>query len=512
MPTPVYTYKRPGTTVISSPPQTFQPASVLGNTILVLARFAKGPRYPTLTDASGAAAQFGNPSAASGTGFDGALMLSKMALQRNPTAFQPPTYLICRVGVAPASVAVMDGSAGTCFTLTGEGAYAGTAGANLAYSITVVSGAVTNIAFYDTSSGTPVLLQQFIAGRNDLSSNQSIVREINGQNPLYSLTGALNPGIVQAAIGTSVNLPVAVTTPAAFSAGSPNDGANATATDATIAGLLNESLKFNVQYITAAFDAATVAPAIQAHQTAALVALQWRFAALGPQLYTTYSSLATTYVASIASQQVAVMKHDAYLTANPVTNSPLVVPGYIFAGAWLALKASGPTQETTTRQVVVGFSNILTAPGKTGALSSTEQDALAVDSGGFGGIVGTPTPDGILINHALTTAAYNFNGGINAFSEVNAVNVDNAYNRMLVDAAAPLIGRVYKKLADQQAAILRQVNNSAAPLDSAGTINGYTHQLSRDPQTGNTLVGATYGLPVGTNYIQYQSGGIQVQG
>lgn len=516
MTTPVFTYQRPGVTVVpSAPAQTIAPSTLAGNTVVVLGRFPQGPRFPTLVDAVGASSVFGAASSTNSTYYDGPLSVSKMALQRNPTSYQAITYLILRVGVTPATVQVLDGSSAVCFTLSGEGAYAGTNGLNLAYSVTLSGPAVAAISIFDTSSGSPVLLQQFVAGRNNLQSNQSIVNEINGANPTFSITGAATGAIVSAVVGASSSLPAAVNSPVNFT-GSPLDGAAATASDSTIGTLLNQSLKYNAQFIVPLFDAASIASTIQTHQSAAQAALQWRFAYMGPQIGTSYSSLSSNYFSAAAtpSSQVSLVAHDAYLTSNPVTGLPLVVPGYIFAAAACALKASGPVQETTTKQYVIGFSNIQTAPGKTGPLTVDEQNALAIPAGSAnnGQIVTSVDPSSgqIQINHALTTAPYNLNGVINAFSEVNAQTVDNTYNSMLVNQSQQLIGRVYKSASSQRSAVLTAVNTGASALDSSGAINGYVHTVARDPETGLLTVGATYGLPVGTNYIEYQSGGVQL--
>ena len=292
-----YVYQKPGPTLVSVTPTIAQTPVALGATIVVLAKFPQGPRVPTLCNAATAYAWFGQPTAAASSGYYGPLALQKMDQQINQVSNLPCTYLICRVGAACATATIVDGSSAVCLTLTAVGKYAGTLGANLAYTITLNVGntAVATFNIFDTTSGTPVLLQQFIQGRDNLTSNQAIVDTINGGNVEINQFGP-SPAIVQAAIGVSTNVPAAVTTATTFSGGSPNDGGAATYSDATIAPLLQQSLQWQAQFIAPLFDGASIyTSAIAAHQLAAIARLQWRFAYLGPERSTTFSSMAGSY-------------------------------------------------------------------------------------------------------------------------------------------------------------------------------------------------------------------------
>lgn len=507
MPIPAYTYAPPGITVVANGAlNTMQGNSPL-KTILMLGTAPTGPDYPTLCSASDALALYGNPSSYTTVGYDLPLAIRLASIQRQPGVNNGVQFLVCRAGVTRASIALSTTS-GSGITVQGIGPYAGSKGANLAVNVQVTSGNVTAITVYDiTSVSAPVIKQQFVHGSNaNLSSLQLIANTINGANRLN------NPNsIIQvSAVGTQPLIATAVGAVGAVALGSTyvqqltggTDGLGATASDATIANLLQQSLWAYADYIYAGFDYTAIAPTILAHINNALLQNQFRKAILGPAAGVQFGTMSGgTYTTANSSDRIVCIGHDSLYATNPVTGNSTILDGFYGAAAFAGLKATGPTQETCTKFALAGFSGVATPfdlVAGTNYLSQAQLNTLA--SSGLLVFEQTLADGALRVRDAITTAPYAFtggsngvNGGVNVFSQFSARDIDDAWSNAMVQALTPMLGRVFPSTSLLQQAFTLACTQQAAALGS--TIVDYSISVQLDPNTLQPLVVGNYTMP-----------------
>lgn len=500
-----YTYAAPGVQVIAGAPPTPAPPNINGATVLILGRAPKGPRNLVFVTAAEAPAVFGDEGgnilsgSYGSTGFDIPTAIRVANDQINPSGNVPLNFLVGRVGVAPATYVVKDRTVGTpipCFTLYGEGPYAGTAGANLAVAISLDgSFNITTFDIMDISAGTsfPVLLQRYNSIANDLSSNAAIVATINAANPVH-LAGS----IVSATIASgSPTTPAAITSPAVFATGSPNDGKAAAWSDATVAPLLADSLNFAVDWIYTGFDAAVACSAIQANQDLAVDKNDYRRWVCGPKRGTTFTSLSTTYVnAILASERVSLVAHDACLVNNPTTGQTTPMDGWILAAAVLGIKAKGPTNDAGINAPLIGIVGIVPASDNNGqALTAAQLALLALPTGSTSNsgqvVCAFDTKDNAIeVLDMLTTAPYLVNGGENIFRQLFATHINDSFNDAMAAGGAPFVGRSATSVSQLQQNLVGGASVQVARL--AGTIENVQLTAQTDPSTGQPTLSGTY--------------------
>lgn len=490
------TYGPPSISLVSQGSQTLLIGGLPTKTVLLLGTAPKGPLNPVLVSPGQLAAMYGDATTPSTTGFTIPLMGLIAAAQRQPASNSPYNFLVCRVGVTPATIAVPDqtGSPKVAFNLYGIGPYSGSAGnyittAGLNVQITVVSTVVTQILIL---SGTTVL-QTFNGAQYDLTTNQKIVAAINGANPLS------NPAsVIQATFGAIAALPASdptalapkqTTTNLQLTAGA--DGLGTGQGDATVAAQLAASLNFNVDYIVAGFDANLVASTISTHLTAAAGVNQFRKAILGPKLGITFAVLAASYN-NMNSSRVVCIGHDGAYATNPATGGQIILDGYYLAAAYCGLKATGPTEETGTGFAIAGFNGLALPSDKTAPLAQADLNTLG--AAGFLVFEQRPTSALLTIRDAITTAPYSAtanSNAVNPFSQFNVQDIDDAVSAALVAAVSPFKGRPPDLLARQITQIQAACISGLGRLGT--TINGVNSVVvTIDPATLIYTVNVSY--------------------
>jgi hypothetical protein len=332
---------------------------------------------------------------------------------------------------------------------------------------------------------------------------------INGANPLnnpasIAQVGSLNNTVSLQA--TTVSTPGAILLNTnqyvqRLSGGSDGLGCTpANDSNGTIPALLSNSLWTYADYMYAGFDAATIAPALLTHITAALAQNQYRKCILGPQAGTSYGSLSSSYFTAYQSDRIVLIGHDALYGISPVTGKTTIFDGFYAAAAFAGLKACGPTQETCTKYPITGFTGVAIPQdlvGSTGFMSQSQLNALAT----AGCLVFEQTmADNLLrVRDAITTAPYAFtggsngvNGGINVFSQFCARDVDDAWSGAMVRALTPMMGRVFPTVAMLQQSFTAACTAQAAALGSA--IGDYNFQVTLNPSTYQPTVVGNYTL------------------
>ena len=502
------TYAAPGVQVIQSAPPTIPPPNIGAEVVMILGRAPKGPRHLVYCTAAQAQNLFGSDGGNlltggfQATGYDIPTAIRLISIQRNPSGNSPINFLVGRVGVAPASLVVKDRTPVTplpCFTLYGEGQYAGTYGANLAVGITLDgSNNVILLDIMDISAGvgSPVLLQRFNSISSNLTSNASIVAAINSANPINQ------PASIVSAIiaGGTPTTPAGLVTPTAFSGGAPNDGKAATWADGTVAGLLAESLSYPLDWLWAGFDAALCASNIQANQELALANNNVYYrTVLGPAMGTTYASLSTTYINAItASERVSLVMHDSVFIPNPTSGVPEQRGGPLLAAIVIGMKASGPNNDAAINTPLQGITGIAPAPDNNGLpLSAAQRAALALPSGSTsqsGGIVAwqDPADNGIKLIDTLTTAPYLVNGGKNVFGQLFATHTNDNFNTAVVKATKPFVGRSAPSISKLQQNLVGSAQTQTSQLIGGVSNIGITAPI--DQTTGQPVLNASYAL------------------
>lgn len=464
------------------------------NTVAALFTAPQGPDVPTLFSPAQGAQLYGAPSSSASSGYSGPLGINILGSQSQTARSSPINLLGMRVGVVRASI-----TAGG-LTLQGVGQYAGSKGNNLAVQYTVAAGAITSITVVDTSNANaPVAGFPITNAQANLTSWQNIANAINGSQP--SANPASN--VYVSAVNTAIAYPgLAIAAPGtSFTGGA--DGAGATATDATIATLLNQSLAYHASYLWAGFDAAAIAPGLLAHFTAAQAANEFRYATLGPAAGTTYTSLSGAYTTPFLADTLQCVGHDlAYLGAGSQTPSGNggIVDGFYLAAAVCALKATGRRRVTCNkREPLAGFTGFGNT-GLGGAPTPPQADAL----GQVGNTVLRQGANGgpITIRDNITTTPEYPAGSsqINIFYQASMRDVDNAVKFDLYQAVDPFSGQARLDSASDVADISYAINTAVAQMGD--TVNGFgpnNVQLSINPTTGNpqAAVNLLYPFPYG---------------
>ena len=383
---------------------------------------------------------------------------------------------------------------GTCFTLQGVGAYAGSAGNALRVGITTAASRVTGIVF--TNNATGVVVQQLLdvsnGGAYDLSTNAKIVQAIQSANPLTSINS-----VVTATLGTSVTVPVVVVAQA-FTGGA--DGKGTPYTDQTFGvsgsgGLLDQSLWTNADYITSGFDGGAHAPVLLAHTTTALAQNQFRKMILGPvagTLFGTSGLSGTTYLTSgLQTSRLSMMGHDAAYGPHPALGTNYAFDGFYLAAAFAGLKACGGPEQTCVGMSLAGLSSIAMAPDLTAALTVAQQNTLA----GVGYLV-FEQPYGnaaMTVRDAITAAPYQSptTGGINPFYQLNVQDIDDTVALNLIRAIQPFKAKPRGSIEEQNGLIQAAAQTGLRLCGAA--INGVnTVIVSTDPSTLVTTVAVSY--------------------
>lgn len=466
-------------------------------TVAIHATFPKGPDVPFLMSPATMGVYYGDPTSAASVGHYGPYMSLYSQSQAQPQTTGPIQFLVCRQNVVRGTLLIWDASSGVCFTLSAVGVYAGSASIYLQCAMTLANGAVTSITFTDSRTNiivAPVLSDLTVGGAQDLSSNAKIVAAINATQPLRSLAT-----VAQAVAGASLLVPAtfhlgvnpAVTVATSFAAGS--DGKASAFSDAVgSGGLLDQSLAFPTDYVTAAWDAATVATTLLAHTSAAAAVNMFRKLYLGPAQGTAYSTLAGSYATPFQSSRMTILAHDALtVTRHPVTGANWTWDGFVGAAALAGLKASGEPEQSCINMALNAFSSIGVAPNNTAQLSESQKNVLA--GNGLTVLEQLPTSNTITVREVLTTIPQQntLTGQRNIYSNVTAQEEDDAVADALNRYLRPLVGRPGTTTSATNMLIATAAQQALSSLSS--TIAGNVAVTPyRDLTTGYIVCPVTY--------------------
>jgi len=424
-------------------------------------------------------------------GYTGPLGIQVLGSQAQTRRSSPINIVGCRVGVTRAS-AILGG-----LTLQGIGAYAGSRGNALAVQTTVggATSAITSVIVVDTSAANAPVFA-ITSAQGDLSSWQAIADRIAGAQPVANPSSV----VTVSAVNSATAYPgVAVAAPGtAFTGGL--DGKGATASDPTIASLMQQSVAYRADYGWAAFDAAAIAPTVLAHLSAAIGANNYRFFGLGAATGTPYTTLAGSYTTPFLSDRLQCVGHDLAFMANPVTGAGDTYAGFYEAAALVALKASGPRRVTCNKnQPLNGFTGFGNT-GVTGPLSPSQMDALG--AAGLTVLRQTAANGPITIRDNITTTPEYPAGSnnVNIFYQVSMRDVDNAVEYALYQAVDPFSGQARLDSSSDVADITYALNTAVAQLgDTTNGLGPGGIQLSIDPATGRpqAAVNLLYPFPYG---------------
>jgi len=483
-------YASPRTVVNPTQVATQLTAGNAANSVAAYFTAPQGPDVPIPNLSPQQAQQvYGLASSPLSLGFTGPLGIQVLGSQAQTRRSSPINIVGCRVGVTRASVALGG------LTLQGIGAYAGSRGNALAVQTTVAGGAITSVTVVDTgASNAPVFV--ITSAQGDLSSWQAIADRITGAQPVANPSSVVTiPAVTSATAypGTAVAAPGTL-----FTGGL--DGKGATASDPTIASLMQQSVAYRADYGWAAFDAAAIAPTVLAHLSAAIGSNNYRYFGLGPATGTPYTTLAGAYTTPFLSDRLQCVGHDLAFMANPVTGGGDTYAGFYEAAALVALKASGPRRVTCNKnQPLNGFTGFGNT-GVTGPLSPTQMDALG--TAGLTVLRQTAANGPITIRDNITTTPEYPAGSnnVNIFYQMSMRDVDNAVEYALYQAVDPFSGQARLDSSSDVADITYALNTAVAQLgDTTNGLGPGGIQLSIDPATGRpqAAVNLLYPFPYG---------------